>query len=535
VIEQENNQPAPSSPYVELRGITKTFGAEIALDGVSITFSDGEIHGLLGENGSGKSTLIKILAGFHEPDEGQIVVRDTTIDLPMKPGGYREFGFAFVHQDLGLVPSLTVMENLHIERFAAARRSVYIPWRKEEAQARRSLDRFGAPWISPRALIADLPPIDRALVAIARALHDLDPAEGGQAVPGRLLVLDEPTAFLSRAEARQLFTNLRNIAANGTSVLFVSHKLQEVLELTDRTTALRDGRIVGTKLTGSATELDLTTMILGHEQVRSQVKSLDESSRVSGKPLVALRGVRVAGRIDSVDLDIPAGEILGLTGLEGSGFEELVYALFGIPTHRVSGTLEIAGISRPLSKLTPERAMALAIALVPGDRLAQGCVPTLSVRENLVSAVLDTYRSGWHLSWNRINEASRRLADQFDIRPREVRREISTLSGGNQQKVLLAKWLQVKPQILLLHEPTQGVDIGAREQIFDFIRSATGPESCTIIASNDFEQLERLCTRVLIIGDRRVNVDLHAGEISADRIAEECLLSHRSLPSSQGA
>lgn len=534
MTESEKNESRERLPYVQLHGISKAFGAEQALEGVDISFLDGEIHGLVGENGSGKSTLIKVLAGFHAPDEGEIIVRGVPVSLPMKPGEYRELGFAFVHQDLGLIPSLSVTENVRIERLAAAKSLARVSWGQEERITRGLFERFGAPWIPPRATVADLRPIDRALVAITRALSELDGKGTDHDRPGQLLVLDEPTAFLSRAEADQLFITLREIAANGTSVLFVSHKLQEVMDFTYLITALRDGRVAGTRLTADATEKDIASMVLGHNPAAAAPDQPALAKQPTGRPLFALHDFRIDGRLSSLDLEVPGGEILGLTGLEGSGFEEILYALFGLSAATVFGSVEIAGKTSNVSRLTPEAAMDQGIALVPGNRQEQGCIASLSIRENLASPILNTFWSGGHLSWRQINQAARRLADQFDIRPREVGREVSMLSGGNQQKVLLAKWLQTKPRVLLLHEPTQGVDIGARQQIFDFLRSEIGPNNCMLIASTDYEQLEQLCTRVLVIGAQQLRADLRGADIRKNRIAEECLLSQRAVASNTG-
>lgn len=532
-----NGTAAP--PYVRLRGVSKTFGGVHALDGVSIDFVDGEIHGLLGENGSGKSTLIKILAGFHNMDEGELTVRGEPVKFLMRPGSYRDLGFAFVHQELGLIQSLSVLENVRMEYLAAARRSMHISWRTQERITAKLFDRFGAPWISPRSTVADLPSIDRALVAIVRALSSLEPEEGSPDRPGGLLVLDEPTASLSRAEVEQLFGALREIAADGASVLFVSHKLHEVLDLTYRVTVLRDGRVAGTRLTRDATEEDLTHMVLGRDQHATAGSAAPAAATgvpvAAGQPLLSLRKLRISGRLDPMDLDVPAGQVLGLTGLQGSGFEEVLYALFGLCARPVSGSVSLAGATEKLARMTPERAMALGVALVPGDRQTQGCVTSLSVRENLAVPVFGTYWTGTHMSWRRINAAATKLAEEFDIRPREVDREVVTLSGGNQQKVVLAKWLQTRPRVLLLDEPTQGVDIGAREQIFAFIRSATREGSCTLVASTDYEQLNQLCIRVLVIGDGHVTADLRGGDVTRDRIAEECLLSQRTMITSSEA
>ena len=512
--------------YVRLEHVSKAFGGVQALKGVDIDFVDGEIHGLLGENGSGKSTLIKILAGFHTPDTGKIYVRGDEIDLPMRAGGYRDLGFAFVHQDLALIPSLSVVENVRMERIAAGK-GMRISWKREERITRELFERFGVGWISPRENVVDLRPIDQALVAIVRALSRLGAEDESDSVPGSLLVLDEPTAFLSRTEADQLFATLREISSAGTSVVFVSHKLYEVLDLTHRVTVLRDGRVAGTMSTSDATEDDLARLVLGRERTQlaaAAQRGAETRTSTSDEPLLSLRGATVSTRLDTIDLSVRGGEVLGLTGLEGSGFEELLYALFGLSSYGVAGAVRLGSVEEPLARLTPERAMALGMALVPGERQA-GCVASLSIQENLAAPTLDEFWHYGHLSWRRINGVAQDLAEQFDIRPREVEREVSTLSGGNQQKVVLAKWLQTDPAVLLLHEPTQGVDIGARAEIFRFILDALREDNCVIVASTDYEQLATLCTRVLVVGDRRITADLRGSEITQDRIAEECLVS----------
>jgi ribose transport system ATP-binding protein len=530
---QQGVTPPPMS--VQLRGVSKTFGAARALDRVDLDLHAGQIHGLLGENGSGKSTLIKILAGFHRPDEGQIIVGGKNVNLPMSPGEYRGLGFAFVHQELGLIPSLSVVENVRLERFAAAR-SLHISWRRERNLVQELFERFGAPWVQPQATISDLRPVDRALVSIIRALSGLFGDDLSQELSGRLLVLDEPSAFLSQSEVDELFARLRDISARGTSVLLVTHKLHEVLAVTHAVTVLRDGRVIGTRRTDELTENDIARMVLGRVEQRSDAdQPAPARGSDRGPALLALQRLRIDGRLDEMDLDVAGGEILGLTGLEGSGFEEVLYALFGLCGYPAFGTVSLAGFSEKLERLTPERAMAMGVALVPGDRGTQGCVTSLSVKENLVAPILERFWAGTHLSWSRINKTARALADQFDIRPREIERDVSTLSGGNQQKVLLAKWLHTEPRVLLLHEPTQGVDIGARSEIFRFIHAATREDNCTLVASTDYDQLEQLCTRVIVIGDRRVTADLRSTEITKARIAEECLLSLRTAAMKQEA
>jgi ribose transport system ATP-binding protein len=509
---------------LELRGLTKSFGGALALDGVDLTVLPGEVHGLLGENGSGKSTLIKILAGYHDPDAGTLAVRGKPVELPLAPGAYRHLGFEFVHQDLGLVSSLSVVENLFMAEIADPKNSAFFSWRQARREARRIFARYGQS-IDPRALIEEIRPVERAMVAIIRALEGLNAVD--ESLRGHtLLVLDEATVFLPRHEVLLLFDLIRNIAQSGSSVLFVSHDLDEVQRITDRITVLRDGRRAGTVVTAETSPRDLVRLIIGRD--------LAEASGVEIAPDSAQRVVmRVRNLttqwLNDVSFDVHEGEVLGLTGLVGSGFEDVAYAIYGAIPAR-GGTVTVDDIELSIPGMTPSRALNQRIVLVPGDRPRNGSVSTLSAGDNINMPVLSQYFRRMRLDRRALNRNAAGLMQDFDVRPPRPEFEYGSFSGGNQQKAMMAKWHQVQPRVLLLHEPTQGVDVGAREQIFNLITAAAST-TATICASSDYEQLTAICNRVAVIAQGRIAGFLTGPELTKDHIADFCLRSSMSTTS----
>lgn len=501
--------PAGAVPVVELRGLTKSFGGAQALDGVDLTILPGEVHGLLGENGSGKSTLIKILAGYHAPDAGRFKWNGEDVALPLSPGQFRALGLSFVHQDLGLIPELTALENLRMIEFAAAGSAHRISWRRERARAREAFERYDVN-IPPDAQVADLSDTDRARLAIVRALEQIRRVERVG-----LLVLDEPTVFLPREGAEDLFRLVREVVAKHASVLFVSHDLDEVREVTDRVTVLRDGRVHGSVVTGQASETELVEMIIGRRLAQLEPVHHD----ATGKPIDASVKDLAGAHLNGVSFDVHKGEILGIAGLMGSGFEDVPYILFGAKPAR-SGTLALDGDVHALEAMTPGRALAADMALLPGDRQGDGSVGSMSVGENVMLQVLDKYRP-LRLKRRRLRNDAADLLTDFDVRPDDPDLAYQSLSGGNQQKALLAKWLQTKPRLILLHEPTQGVDIGARQQIFEMLRGAADDGMSVICASSDNEQLAHICDRVLVIGRGQIVRELRGDDITKERIAEQ--------------
>lgn len=505
----------PTPPLLALRGLSKAFGGVQALRDVALTVEPGEVHGLLGENGSGKSTLIKILAGYHSPDSGELQIGGEPVKLPLQPGQFRDLGFDFVHQDLALVPSLSVVENLRIGELAAPRRRGYVSWRKERREAQQVFARYGLK-LDPKVRVADLGAVERALLAIVRAIEGLHAREIAEQSHKPLLVLDEPTAFLPKEGVDELFSLIRQIASTGASVLFVSHDLDEILEITDRVTVLRDGRVVGTVATDETDESQLVELIIGR---RLDVMNSRRQDAIGGTA-VSVEAL-VGERLNETSLELRRGEVVGVTGLAGSGFEEIPYLLFGAHAAR-NGTLSLDGTTFDLRSMTPARAVQVGCALIPADRQHDGSVLSLAVVDNLSIQVLDDYVRWMKLQRRRMVRDARDLMAKFDIRPGNPSGVYSSLSGGNQQKALLARWLRVQPMLLLLHEPTQGVDVGARQQIFALIREAATEGMAVICASSDYEQLSDVCDRVIVFGRTSIFSELEGDAVTKERIAEQC-------------
>ncbi len=501
-----------SIPLVSIRGLTKIFGGQRALDGVDLTILPREIHGLVGENGSGKSTLIKVLSGFHRPDSGTLEVSGVAVPLPLMPGQYRQLGFEFVHQDLGLMPSLSVTENLYLGEVAQSR-SMMFSWRSARERAVKTFERYQVD-IDPATTVEEIRPVERAMLAIVRAVDSLR-SKGSE--DRNLLILDEPTVFLPKEEVGMLFSLMRRITSDGSSVLFVSHDLDEVLEITDRVTILRDGHTSGTAQTAGASSRDLIKMIIGHDLAE---RTSSVGAAPAGKRVVMSVRNLSSELLTDVSFDVHEGEVLGFAGLIGSGYEDVVYSLFGVES-RAQGTVIMDDKSVDISNLSPRRAMRLGMGLVPGDRKNDGSVATLSMSENINLTVLDRHFLRGRLRKGKLRENARQLISEFDVRPALPDLDYGSFSGGNQQKALMAKWQQIQPKVLLLHEPTQGVDVGARQQIFDMIRRSTAGRA-TICASSEYAQLEGLCDRVGIFVRGRLVTFVTGAEITKARIAELC-------------
>lgn len=494
---------------VSARGWSKTFSGRTVLRSVDLDVAAGEVHGLVGQNGSGKSTLIKILAGYHEPDPGaRLEVRGTPVALPLRGGTPRGLGLSFVHQDLGLIDTATVLENLRLGNYRTGA-GWRVSWRRERRRARTSLARFGSS-VDPDAKVADLREVDRAVVAIVRALDQLEGVENG------LLVLDEPTSFLPRDGIEHLFEAVRRVAAQGFGVLFVTHRLDEILELTDRVSVLRDGALVATLETPATSESALIEQILGF----ALDELYPEPHKPGGEPVLGARELTGA-TVSGLSFDLGRGEILGVTGLQGMGYEEVPYLLFGATPAR-SGQVAVADRTVEAPALSPQKALRLGLALLPANRQRLGVIGPATVKENVTLPTLGRYFSHGLLRPRAESRATAGMLAAFDVRPPEPDRQIVTLSGGNQQKALLSKWFATEPRVLMLHEPTQGVDVGARRQIFQQIRDAAERGTSFLMASTEYDDLAHLCDRVLVFRNGRVVADLHGAELTQERIVEQC-------------
>jgi ribose transport system ATP-binding protein len=513
------------APLLSLRGLSKTFGSAKALDDVDLTVQVGEVHALLGENGSGKSTLIKILNGFHAPDPGAtLTIAGREVPLPVPPGRFREHGVAFVHQDLALIPDLTVVENLRVADVVAGPVR-WISWAAERRAATETFARFGLD-IDPAAPVQRLSETERALLAIVRATEELRSARSDSGAG--LLVLDEPTVFLPREGADLLFRIVRDLVADGrTSVLFVSHDLDEVLEHTDRVTVLRDGRVRSTVTTSDISRPELVELIVGRSLVEALEGAGDHKASFVRHAIVS--GLS-AGPLVDIDFVVGRGEVVGVTGLAGSGYEDVLPAMYGARPG-ADGTLVLPSAGLYLDELTPAEAIRSGVVFIPADRARDGSIGELSVLDNMTLPVLSSYRSILGLRTRALQVLGDQLTEHYDVRPRDSSATYGTLSGGNQQKALLAKWLQTGPELVLLHEPTQGVDVGARAHIFSLLSEAASAGTCVVVASSDYEQLAAICDRVLVFARGRVVDELSGSAVTKDRITDRVLGSMTLLES----
>jgi ribose transport system ATP-binding protein len=503
---------------LSIRNLSKVFGGTQALAGVNLEVAAGEVHGLVGENGSGKSTLIKILCGYHPPEPGaDISIGGQRVSLPLPAGQLSQMGMRFVHQDLGLVPTLSVAENLFVDELTAQKSRRVTRRSAEVRRARGVLAPFGRD-IDPCLKVGALPPADQAHVAVVRAVSQLRQRRAtGESAPG-LLVLDEVTAFLPSEGRAQLFELIREIVAGGDSVLFVSHYLDEVLEITSRVSVLRDGHLVDTVDTSALDSERLVELIIGRT-LRGELGARHSPAADDGRS-ATVTGL-VGSSLQSIDFDIRRGEILGVTGLLGSGFEEIPSLLFGAKRAN-HGRLHFAGRTVDLRTLTPARARHFGIALVPGDRASAGAVGALTVAENLTLQVMDHHSWAGILQRRDLQRHTVAALEEYDVRPRNPKAKLATLSGGNQQKVILAKWLSTEPDLLLLDEPTLGVDVGSREDILVRIRAVARGGVAVLCASNDPEQLSELCDRVLIFARGQLVAELVGDDLNKDAITDAC-------------
>jgi ribose transport system ATP-binding protein len=503
--------PAPGPPALAVSEIAKTYAATRALQGVSLEVAPGSVHAILGSNGSGKSTLIKILAGIVRADPGGVIrVAGTEIQADaMTPELARRAGLRFVHQHTVAFPGMTVAENLALGHGFEHSRSGRIRWRAQHRRANAVCERFYID-ARPDTPVQKLAPATLAMLAIARALQDVEEDEDS------VLVLDEPTAALPAPEVSTLLTMLRRYASMGQTIVFITHRLQEVVDLADAATVLRDGQVADRIPSDEITEDRLVEAIVGGKLERMFPAA---STPAASGPLLELDAVSV-GPLHDVSLSLRAGEVVGLAGLEGSGRSLLLEALFGVRHAR--GRVLLDG--QPYRPANPSEAIATGVALVPGDRAARGVFAGMSVVENVSMASVSNYWHGLRLRHKRERGDAAELSRRFQIRTDSVLSPVSTLSGGNQQKVLLSRWLRRSPRLLLLDEPTQGIDIGARADIYRFMRDAVDAGAAALVVSSDFEELAGMCDRVLVlVRGGGVAAELSGAELDSDRINDVTL------------
>ena len=492
-------------PVLTITNLSKSFGGTQALRNVDFEVRAGEIHALVGQNGSGKSTLIKIVAGYHAPDNGATATVDGHELELGNAGAAAHSGLRFVHQDLGLVPALGALDNLALGRGYTKRRGGTINWSHEAELGRRALAELGYD-INLKVPVDRLKASERTGIAIARAL------ESG--TDAKVLLLDEPTASLPAAEADRLFDVVRSVAERGVGVVYVSHRFPEVLTLSDRVTVLRDGVRVATERTADLDETRLVELTVGRT-IEPSAHDNDQPIAPSAAPLLVARNL--SGEVvTDLNLEVQPGEVLGIAGVTGSGREEVAGMLFGAIGR--SGTITLEGAVLP--SLRPVESLRRGMAFVPADRLSKAAFLDMALRLNLTISRLGPVYGPFGVRKGVERRDAGIWLNKLDVVPKDPEARLMSLSGGNQQKVVLARVLRLEPRVLVLDEPTQGVDVGAKAAIHEIVRDAAREGTAVILASTESEELIELCDRIVVLVGGAQLVDHPVSTLSADQLTE---------------
>ena len=496
------HDPSPDHPRLRLSGIAKAFGGIQVVRGVSLDVRRGEILALCGENGAGKSTLAKILAGEIAPDVGSITLDGQPIHLP-DPATAHRLGIAVIYQELNYVPTLTVAENVLLGRLPG--RGPIVDWDAVNREARAILAPL-APHLDPRLPVAALPVAERQVVEIARALS----------LDARVIVMDEPTAALSQQEVGRLFELVRRMASSGVSTVYISHRLDEVFSLADRVAVLRDGALVGVWAVGQTNRAEVVRAMVG----RSVEELYPRRESTPGEPLLEARGLTRGEKLIDVSLSVRAGEIVGIFGLLGSGADVLVKVLFGA-MRADRGEVIVGG--RSLGLPSPGRARRAGIALVPAERKEEGLVLGMNVRENLSLSTLSVISE-----WGFIKQRAERIRAIDMVRALQVRTPgieapVSQLSGGNQQKVVLGRWLQARPRVFVLEEPTRGIDVGAKVEVYRLMENLAERGAAILLVSSELPEILSMSDRILTIANGRLTAEYQRGAVTQEEVLDSAI------------
>ncbi len=504
------NDSRSENILLQLRGISKTFPGVKALSEVDFTLRRGEIHALMGENGAGKSTLIKVLTGVYQRDGGEALLENKSIN-PQSPEAAQSLGISTVYQEVNLIPHLSVAENICLGRQRT--KLGFLKWKEIRLRAEKALARLGIE-IDVTETVANYSIAIQQLVAIARAL-DID---------AKLLILDEPTSSLDEKEVATLFGVMRKLKAEGLGIVFVTHFLDQVYEISDRITVLRNGTFVGEFEAANLSRFQLISKMMGKELSEADFKAgARQASRKTGTPLLQLKKVGRKNALQPLDLEVYSGEIAGLSGLLGSGRTETARLVFGLD-HPDSG--EMFFENKKISFRSPRQAINHKFGFCPEDRKVEAIIPNLSVRENIVLAL--QANQGWmrYVSRPKQNELAEKFIKALNIKTPHAEQAIRLLSGGNQQKVILARWLASHPRLLILDEPTRGIDVGAKLEIEKLMAKLAGEGMAILFISSDLEETVRNSHRVIVLRDRKKICELSGDEISEANIMHAIAAPH---------
>ena len=488
-----------ATPLFRMEAVSKRYGGVRALEEAELTVHGGRVHAVLGENGAGKSTLIKVMAGVVAPDKGRMTLEGREVVFP-DPASAIAAGVVCIFQELSLVPDLSVADNIVISN--PPKRFGLIDRRAQRRIAEQALARAGGEDIHPLAPVKDLPLSRRQIVEIAKAL----------ARNPRILILDEATSALTAADVTRVFAVLKRLRSEGLALLYISHRMHEIAELADECTVFRNGRNVATYLAGSKTDNEVVEMMIGREY--SHVFPPKSPAKLSDKPpVLEVRTLSWGQRLRDISLTARAGEVVGLGGLDGQGQRELLLALFGV-LRGCSGELLIDGKRVSITSPSAAKSAKIGMALIPEDRKTEGLMLPMTVRDNLSFAALDRVSHGTIID---TAEETRLIDDMIKllgIRTAGTNIAVGALSGGNQQKVVIAKWLMNQPRIILLNDPTRGIDVGTKQEIYQLLRKLAGAGAAILFYSTDYDELIGCCDRVLVLYDGAVKRELVGAEIT---------------------
>ncbi len=499
------NEANGSDVFISLKNVSKTFPGVKALTDINFDVRRGEVHGLIGENGAGKSTLIKVLAGVHEPDPGAEIIIDGERVEHLTPTESMRRGVMVIYQDFSLFPTLTVKENIAFSEQIDKKRRI-INWKEIEETSKRALDIMGVD-IDLNAKLGSLSTAKQQLVAIARAL----------VYDAKLLVMDEPTSALSSGEVQHLFKIMNDLKARGLGIIFISHKLDELFAICDRMSVIRDGHYIGMRNNGETTTGEIIAMMVGREIVEEHVSGTN-----IGDVILEVKNISKRGNYDDVSFTLRKGEVLGITGLVGAGRTETVRALFGLNPPE-SGEMFLEG--KKIAPKSPAEAQELGIAFVPESRLTEGLVLQQDAESNITLSILKNFVKGGLLDFKARNKRAVELIKQLNVKPPYPAMQISKFSGGNQQKVVVAKWLATNPKVLIVDEPTNGIDIGAKTEIHALLRKLADEGMAVIMVSSELPEILSISDRVLVMRRGRINGEFDGATATQEAIMEKAVMA----------
>jgi len=490
---------ASGEVLLRMAGIRKAFPGVVALDGVDFDVRAGEVHALLGENGAGKSTLVKIMTGVYEKDAGEIYVRGRKVEI-RSPLEAQRLGIRIIHQEFTLINDMSVAENIFLDAMGGQMLG-WVPYRRMRAESRALLQKLGLHHVPVDAAVRDLSVAEQQIVEIARALRE----------EAAVIIMDEPTAALTDAEVERLMGIIRQLRAEGTGIVYISHKLEEVMAIADRATVLRDGRLVGTKPMSELTRDEIVRMMVGRPLTKLYVRNHVPTGEVA----LEVRDLSVPGRVRGASLVAHKGEVVGITGLMGAGQSELVRAIFGaVP--RSGGEIRLRG--RPVDIRSPQDAIRHGVALLTENRKEEGLVLLLSVVANSSLASLEKVSRYGFVDQGKERRQAADYVERLEIKTPSLDQEVDSLSGGNQQKVVLSKWLATEADVIIMAEPTRGIDVGAKAEVYRLIDELAGQGKTILLVSSELPEVINLSDRIYVMHEGRIVAELDAASTSQEEI-----------------